>query len=242
MPLEAYQVVFNTSIRFKESLPTTEKEVVGLFGEVMGKVAGLEDYRHEGDDFHLAERIAGNLARQILFQKKTITVAVAPPHALAVADETARLVYSLISHHLNPPLLVLELMDVSFRFEFPFKGNHDLLVLRGLFGNSPYAELAAASKGAVRSFQPVLNLSLTSDHSVIALIEIRTSTTSREIESGEYDGDEIRVLCGVARVRGLAQQRLEETYASLYAEAVAFVEQKLVPLLVEPLRSATLQT
>jgi hypothetical protein len=238
MSLESYDVVFNTSVRFKDPLEIDEKEVLGLFGEVMQAIPELNDYRREGDDFDLIERITGKPARHLRVRKKGITLAVAPPYRLEDLHRTAKCVYPLIARHLKPTPFMIEFLDIAFQFEFSFKGNHDVLVLTRLFAGTPYAQIATEIEGAVLDFQPALSVSLSKDHSVIALIEIHTSTSLREIESRTFDGDEIKLVCGVAKVRGLASQSLESTYDSVYSHAVPFVQNKLVTSVVEPLRAA----
>lgn len=242
MSLEEFQPVYNTGIRLKEPLGAPEGEIRAFFEEVRQAVPALNHYEHEGADFNLVERGAGRPVRQVLVGEKAITLAVGPPVSVNDANEFATNVYPLISSFLKPSPLLLEHMDVSFRFGFPFKGNHDQLVLASLFGGTPYAEIATNIEGAVRDFRPTVSFSLTSDHSVLALIEIHTGTSSRETESGVYDGDDIRVVCGIAKVRGLTDRSLEETYASLHADGLHFVEEKLVPLLLQPIQKATSET
>ena len=142
MSLESSDFVFNTSIRFKEPLDIPEKAVKGLFDEIVNVFPALNDYNRQGKDFHLIERIAGQTVRQILVREKAITLAIAPPRHLREAHETATRIYPLIARNINPPPLLIEFLDVSFRFRFPYRGNHDNLVLRGLFGNTPYAQIA----------------------------------------------------------------------------------------------------
>ena len=122
---------------------------------------------------------------------------------------------------------------VSFRFEFPYRGNHSQFILTKLFGNTPFAELANNINGAVRDFGPALNLSITKDHSTVAILEIHSATSMREIESQVYDGDAIEVVCGIAKVRGLAGRSLEDIYHSLFAEARSFMEQRVLKAIVE---------
>jgi len=239
MGLDDYEPVFNTSIKLRSPLHFDEKQVIDFFGHITLSVPALNEYRQTDKDFHLLEMRAGNTVRQIVFRQDEIKLAVAPPLGMSVADETARVIYPLIREHVRPSPLLIEHVDMSLRFAFRYEGNHDLLVLHELFGGSPFAEIARGIQGAVREFQPSLNVSLTTDHSVVAVVEIQTSTSEREIESGVFDGDEIRLVCGVARTRDLAQQPLEAIYASVHDEAVRFVEGCVLGSLVERLRDAT---
>lgn len=250
MPLDEYPIVFNTSVRFKQSLSLTETQVMEFFGEVVKAIPELSEYeqakdgessdsvRKKGPTHTLVQRGQGRHVRQLVLQAEDITLAVAPPLGVTEADRTARIVYPLISRFLRPNPLFLDFLDISFRFEFPYRGNHNQLVLTKLFANTPFAELAEGIRGAVRNFEPGLNLSISSDHSTIAIVQIRTATTPREIESKVYDGDDIMLLCGIAKTRGLGARSVEETYEMVYADALPFVEGKLVPSVVKILEKA----
>lgn len=250
MTLEECPVVFNTSVRFKHALSLAEGDVLAFFGQVMQALPALNEYRRsdegkadevpsaEMESFDLIQRGKGRNVRQLRLRKSELVLAAAPPLRLSEADQTARVLYPIVSERLHPSPLSVDYLDVSFRFEMPYRGNHNQLVLTKLFGNTPLGEVIRGIDGAVFNFEPEVKLSISSDHSVIAVLTIRTATTPREIESGDYDGDEIQVLCGVAKVRGLAASSLEETYALLFAQAVPFVEQRVLIPIVETLQNS----
>jgi len=238
MALDDYRPVFNTSLKLRRPLGFSEEQVASFFSAVSQAVPQLTEYRQTEKDFHLLELQTGQVVRQVMFRQDELALAVAPPMTLLEADSTARALYPLIGEHVKPTPFLIKHLDVSLRFEFPYKGNHDLLVLRELFGQSPFAEIAAGVEGTVRDFQPTLNVSLTADHSIVALIGIHTSTSEREIESGVFDGDKIGIVCGVGKVRNLAEQDLVATYISLFSQAVTFVEARLLNSLVDRLRRA----
>ena len=240
MALNKYPSVFNTSVRFRQSLGMEEKEVVSFFTEVMKSMPDFQNYRRTEDDFHLYQEVAGSPVRQLLVRDKGITLAVASSISPADAEAIARSVYSLISQHLHPSLLVIELIDVSFRFTFRHKGNQDLLVLSGLFGETPYAAIATGIEGAVRDFQPRLGLSLDADHSTVAVLDITTGTTVGEIETGNFGARDIRVECGVAKTKGLTQQDMATTFAVLFRDATRFIEERVAPLLLDRLSQAVI--
>jgi len=241
MRLDEYRPVFNTSLRFRHPVEIDEPRVLVFFDAVTKQASGFSEYRKAKGDFHLVEREEGDIRRQMMVNSDGVVIAVAPLLSLSSARETGCLLYPLVSQHLEPSPLLMQHLDVSLRFGFPYKGSHDALVLTELFGGSAYAETARLAGGSVRGFEPHLSLALTADHSMVALIEIKTQTTDREMQSGVFDGDEIRVECGVGKVKNLGQQSLLETFCAVFDQAADFVDRCLVEPLLEKLRAASTQ-
>jgi len=239
MEIGEYKPVFNTALRFTKGVELQPDEVKTFLAEAAKQIPELSVYRQSENGPNLAQMLAGEKVREILVGDKEITLAVAPPLTVGDADATARALYPVIESHIHVQPLFIEFLHVAFRFGFPFKGNHDSLVLNELFAGSPFALLAQGIQGAIRDFQPKMNLSLTKDHSLQAVVEVQTFTSRREIESGLYDGDEVRIVCGVAKVSGLAALPLAATYAAVYEEAVRFVNERVLGTLVEKLRRVT---
>ncbi len=249
MLLERHPAVFNTAVHWKQPLPVNETVLLEFFGDVVAAVPELSEYTREDmgfeeaaeesqDSYRLVQPGTLRNARQLSVDRRGIVLAVAPPLGIAEADRTARIVYPLISKHLRPNPLLIDCLDVSFRFGFPYKGNHDQFILGKLFGNTAFADLVKNVNGSVIDFQPTLVMSISGDHSTRAVVEIQTATSMREIESQVYDGDEIMVMCGVAKIRGLVGRSLDEVYASLFQDAKSFVEEGVLKAIVQRLEEA----
>ncbi len=131
---------------------------------------------------------------------------------------------------------MLDLAVFRFVFEIPCNGNHHAAILRTLFPASAFAQVAHDSEVSPTKYQPEILLRCNEDDTLRYSIELRPRTSWREIQTGDFDNDEISVICGTAKLRGFAaDEKLPALAERLKGMSREFVENAIVPHVVRPL-------
>lgn len=91
-------------------------------------------------------------------------------------------------------------VDLKYIFRIPHWGNHHDLIANTLLSHSPLSGLAQKVSGAIVGLELRTTVRIPGEENLLCVITVRPQTTRDEIQRGEYDGDDIRVVCGIARV------------------------------------------
>ncbi|MGD8450581.1 MAG: hypothetical protein PVJ57_02080 [Phycisphaerae bacterium] len=158
-----------------------------------------------------------------------------PEPVKAMAD----MVFEHAPCHLSLSDLDYDRLEVVFGFDLEFAGNHDGLVGETLLGDSPLLSAMTGGGDAVIDCAPCLGVALSADCRTQAYLDVRGRTAMYELRSNEYETRVLSVSLTVRQdLRDSAPDQLAFAHHNLVETAERFANERVVPLVVRPLREA----
>lgn len=150
------------------------------------------------------------------------------------------LVLTQAPYHLTLSDLVYDHMEVVYGFDLRYSGNHDQLVAETLLGDHAAAAFLFGEQAAqVIDAQPYFGIALTPECDMQAYVEVKSRTTTYEVQSANFAGEPISVLLTVRKYWGLDGDASPiEVLRVLCDAADELAVEKVVPGFVNPLAAA----
>ena len=250
--LRRYQehLVINFSVNCKLSLDLDLARVNRLFGEAGKRYPGMTESKYPPQDrsesrnegFVLAEHDPSNPEEDIRrISLRDRKLAFSTSHPLAV-DEQVSCIRALVSCTDSAEFVVpwaIDYADFKFVFEINCADNHHATILKMFFRESCFNEIQTDIGGPPTDFSPHILIRHPADPSMRFYVEPRPRTTLREIESREYDGDHIAVICSAVKVKDFGhKQKLADVCSLLEAECRKLLLTPCLRTMVAPLLTA----
>jgi hypothetical protein len=177
--------------------------------------------------------------REIRLDPSGLFVAAAEPLDFATRLDFIRDMASQIDA-LSIPSTDIDVVDLRFRYDVVYKGNHHKLISDVLLSPSPISEFSEQLRSPVVGLALHLLGEITTDsgNDITVVLKVIPATSREEIRTSRYDGDAITVLCGIGMISGLLQA---DSFAAVFDDLLAawesrvrdFVEQTVVKKLTE---------
>ena len=191
----------------------------------------------KGGKFRLFQRGARGYVREVRVTADGVQAAagseLAYEERLAFAARVAEALETLRISMFN-----VRVVDLRHIFRITHWGNHHDLVAQALWGRGLLQGLVQGQTTLLTSVDFAFNCELVEGNVVFAFA-VNPQTSAREIRAQKYDGDDVSVICGLARVGGFVKLK---TYADMLAELGELwtrqLKDKVVASIIEPLRRA----
>lgn len=183
---------------------------------------------------------AGGGGRWIRLEEYALRFGFKSPSSPRKTDEYFRRILEASPYHLTISPLDLDAIEVDYRFDLEYRGNHDQLVAGTFFDRSCVNELMAnGSVQAMLDCQPVWGVSLSEDCRLQGYLEIRGRTTRYEVQSGQFEARPLTVTLSIREYRDSAvPMDLLASYGKLSGHANRLAENWVLPAVVAPLAQA----
>lgn len=231
-----------TRLFLKLDLALQRETVLHFFDSVKREFPAMRKLRRREDGALLLEEDESEEGsrRWLRLDESTIRMGQYNPATLDDAAHLGRVVLKMAPYHLTLGDLDYDHLEVVFGFDLDFRGNHDQLVAETLLGDSPLAGLMGHESvvGAIDT-QPFFGLSLSENCDTQLYLEIKSRTSTYEVRTQQYDVQPLSVYVTLRRYWGFAGgESLLEAHEDLTRQAAEWSQEKVVPLIVNPLAHA----
>jgi hypothetical protein len=230
----------NMRLNTQLTLPHNRETVLHFFERVQKEFPSMTQFRrYDNGDFNLEEDRKSGSYRWVRLESKRLVSGFVNPPSLDDALKLHRFLLELAPYHLGISPLEMEHLEVLFGFDLSFRGNHDDVVVDGLFHDSPLACLLDEPDARPVDVQPSIAVSLSDDCRLQARIEVLTRTDNYQVRTGDYSDEEISVYLTVRRYWGdRPREAMQNIFADMFQRADQICSDRVVPRVLRPLSSA----
>jgi hypothetical protein len=239
----------NQRINVKMDLPMRRETVLGLFDRMRRQFPALERLRRYENEVALESREGGEgeaAFRWVGVRRTSVRSGVVNAAAPETAFELHRAVLRTAPAYLDLSALDVESVELLYGFDLRAEGNHDAIVHAALFEGSPLGALVGDGVVAATDCQPMVGVSLGAGTGLTAHVEVKTRSRGRRaVGSGAWSGagnvrggDEPLSVFVTVRRSGAVEslELLEERVEAMGTSASAFIEERVFPHWLAPLR------
>lgn len=161
------------------------------------------------------------------------------PESLEEAFEMPKLVLDVMPYLLGIRSLDIDCIDLTFAMDFECSGNHNEIIAEAVLGNSPFAKILESST-AVINVAPTAIMAVSNDLDTRIRLTIDSRTDEDEIKKQNFDKNKPISLYMTARQYPKDGRKFEPEAAfdKLCMTAIDFMDEKVVPNLINPLANA----
>jgi hypothetical protein len=230
----------NANLTTELDMPSSRETLLHFFERFQRAYPGMHHFqRREDGDLVLEEDKDSGAYRWVAVEQRRLAGGAVNPESLAAAYEQHRLMLELAPSYLTVTKLDAEHLDVLFGFDFTCAGNHDEIIAEALFSGSALACLSEEPRAKPVEFEPLVVFALDEGCRLQARLSIETRTTTYQVRTGEYRGDEISVYFTVRQYWGPEiKDNFEAVFRRQCAVCEDLVNRKIVPRILQPISQA----
>ncbi len=227
----------NMHLNTEMPLPNSREAVLEFFGRVQKSYPLMKNfYTRDNGDFVMEEDKDQPFHRWLSLEPRRICSGFVNPPDPDQAEEQHRLILELVPYMLTVSPLDCEALDYMMGFDFPYRGNHDMLVAQALGCSPAFERLPGLNGATVLNFEPSMTLSLEESCRLQARLMVETRTNAYHVRRDEYPEDHISVFFTVRQYGSMEHDasfpdrlvQLREKCEELLDSFV--IEEVLVPL------------
>lgn len=225
----------------KLELQPSRETVLHFFERIRRTFPGMVRFRRREEAGVMLDEQPepGQPRRYVRLDRDALRFGCSRPDDVRLISALGELVLLQAPHHLSLSDLDHECMEVTFGFDFEYRGNHDELLADVLFGNHPLLAALGADRTRVIDCQPYMGVALDDGCALQAYIDFKGRTTTYEVRADEYEANPLSVYLTIRRYWGFGEpQDLNAVFQELLGVAEETASRQLVPHILQPLRSA----
>jgi hypothetical protein len=229
----------NQKFALKMDLPSARETVLDLFDRIRKVIPTMDRFRRfEGELSLESPAMDGSYAWAAL-QQTAIKSGWVNPTELEDAYRLHTLLLEISPFYLSVSPLDVDYIELVYGFDLMARGNHDALVYEALLRDTPTGRLIDYPGAKAIDIQPFVGMVLNEECDLQAYFEVKTRTMTRDVRSGEYPEDPISIYLTVRKYGAVQQpQDLLDVFNEIREAGEKLVDERLVPELLQPLRSA----
>jgi len=153
--------------------------------------------------------------------------------------EQHHMMLDLLPHLLSVSRLDCESMNLTFGFDFNFRGNHNEIVAESL-GVPPALEpIVNGCHGTAVSYEPAIQLALGRDCRIQVRVGVETRTNAYHVRTGEFPEEQISVYLAARRYGSLEpSESFPQVLTHLHDVAMDLIDRYLLEHVLQPLQQA----
>ncbi len=207
----------NFGITWESAIELRSRPVGDFAREIAGLVPGLDQAERdqESGTLILYQLKGREKIREVRIENNSLQSAAGRELG---AEEQAAFVRSVAqaATKLQLSMFDVKLVDLRHIYQVKHWGNHNDLIAVAMLGESPLHSVLAAIGGNLIGLRLGFVKEPADQRDLSMLVELQPATVPSEVHSGDYDGDRISILCGVARTGGFVRvQSLSEVLDDL---------------------------
>lgn len=229
-------VYVNLKLSLRLDLPKSRETVPDFFDRVRRRYPSMESLKKYRDELALETSGSEGPYRWLAVRSRNVRSGVVNPEAYSSAHELHLHVLEGAPYFLSISPLDIESVEVLFGMDLQASTNHDEIVFNALLAESPLASLVDPGS-MVTDCQPMLAWTSGLGAGVEAQYEVKTRLHGRGRSDGQ--AEPLSVYLTMRRngpVHELGD--LLEVYRSLASRGEELVDERVLPVLVQPIRSA----
>ncbi len=227
----------NMNLNTEMDLPQARDTVLHFFEQVKKGYPGMKNfYSRERGEFVLEEdKDSGDYRWASIETRRVSSGFVNPPEVEDALRQHARIL-DLIPYTLSVSPLDCESLNVTYGFDYSYRGNHNQLLVDALGISPAFEKIAGISGATILAHEPSIQFALDEDCRTQCRLSIEPRTSAFHLRTKEFPEEQLSVYFTARRYGSLDG---EETYVSamtklaeICAEVVDgyIVEQVLRPL------------
>jgi len=231
----------NTRLGTQMKMSTDRATIVSFFERMQRLYPNMvnfhQDARH--GESSIEENREGNSYRWMSLEPNRLSSGFLNPDDTADAYKYNKSVLETVPYYLAVSPVDLDYLDVLWGFDFQCKGNHHELIAEAILGESPMGRLMDGSGCKGINFELSGIVSLSEDARTHARVWIEPRTTPNQVRSGDFP-DEMVSLYTIIRQwsGGRRLPDLHELHGELIELGEKFIEERVLPGFVSPIRDA----
>ncbi|MEZ6094708.1 MAG: hypothetical protein R3C03_10815 [Pirellulaceae bacterium] len=203
----------NLNLNTEISLPKERETLLHYFEQVRKRYPTMKNfYARERGECILEEDKDSGFYRWTSIEPKRISSGWANPANLDEAMELHKSVLEMVPYALSVSTLDCETLNLTFGFDFAYRGNQQQLVMDALGYSSGFEAGLEREGSRLIGADFGLTLALTDDCRTQCRINIEPRTTAYQIRMGEYGEEPLSVYM---TMRHYGSLDVEETYTDL---------------------------
>lgn len=190
-------------------------------------------------DLTIGEDISQLNQRWVSLASKQVSCGTANPADVRSGMELPNEVLKTMPQFLSVSRLEYEAIDVAFRFDFKFAGNHHALLADTLLSGTPIGSLLQIEGATAVLCKPLLSVGLRDDLRIQARIEYTSAVTAAHIIANKYSAPTLSLYFVIRRwLSDRPRESLEAMADDLATRAEVLCDAHIVPNIVRPIASA----
>lgn len=231
---------FSCYLNTELELPKSRDTVLHFFEQVSKAFPRMTNFfGRENNEYVLEEDKDTGSHRWMTLEGRRIASGYVNPPSLDAGHPQHELMLDLAPHLLSVSPLDCEAVDVSFGFDFIYKGNHDEVVCEALARESRIESLLGIAGSRVVNYEPTLTIALDDQCRLQCRLNIVTRTNTYQVRTGQYADEPISVYFTVRQYWGVGTDlSFVQSYRRQVEIAQEVVAGHVLPSVVAPLADA----
>lgn len=228
----------NQKLTLKMDLPNERETVLHFFERIRQQEPVMTKFRKFDGELSLeSSRKKDDPRSQWLSMRKNwIRSGHVNPEHMQDAYKFHQLVLRQAPYHLSISPLDVDYSELTFGFDLECGDNHDDVIYRALFADTPIGQLMDIDGGRVLDCQPFVSVNLTDSGDLQAFFEVKTRQKSRRGSSQRYREEPISVYLTVRQYGPVdTLDALHTGFPALAEHCSRLAIDKLVPDLLTPI-------
>lgn len=221
-------------------LPRSRDTVLHFFEQISKAFPKMTHfYGRENGEFVLEEDKEPGAYRWMSLESRRIISGFLNPASLDDCHSQHELVLDLAPHLLSVSPLDCEALDVTFAFDFQYRGNHDELIGQVFARESKFDSLIQLNNSQVVNYEPNLTIALDDSLRLQCRLSVVTRTNSYQVRTNQFSEDAISVYFTIRQYWGIGPaMTFVQSYRKQFETGLELVHQHVAPNIVAPLAEA----
>lgn len=235
----------NMTVNTELDMPGSKDTILSFFERLERQYPEMVNfYRRDIYDYYLEQTGTSGLMRSVNLEIDRIRSSVANPIKLEDGYEQHMLILELMPYMLSVSHLDVSMLDLTFRMDFDYYGNHDEVISEALFSSTAFNSLLDIEGSTAVGFSPKVTIALSDDYRSQAKIEVKSKTSLSgplPIKSSKFD----HAISLEFTIRQFPPSRSKFDPLKSFAQQQTVIEElmseKIVPFFVKPLNEVITQ-
>lgn len=194
----------NLNLHTEMELPQTRDAILHYFEQMRKHVPALKNfYNREKNDFILEEDKDRGTYRWVAIENKRLSSGYVNPPSSDDALKFHTLVLDVASYCLSMSPIDCESLNITYGFDYTYRGNHNQLLVDALGVAPAFAQMAATQGATVLGNEPSIQLALDEDCRTQVRLSVEPRTTAFHVRMREYPEEQISVYLTARRYGSL---------------------------------------
>lgn len=239
--IDADDFYVNVNLNTEMELPRERDTVLHYFEQMKKAFPELGHFytRESGDLVLEGDKDSGNY-RWLAIEPKRLCGGAINPESLEYAYALHEMMLELAPHLLTISMLDCEALDVTFGFDFNYRGNHDEIVAEAL-GLGPGLEslLDIGGSPTILNYEPSITLALDPRCRMQCRLSVETRTDAYQVRTADYEDEQISILFTVRQYWGAGTVgSFLDNFRQQRDVGESIVREQIIPRVVQPLARA----
>lgn len=228
----------NQKLTLKMDLPTERETILHFFERIRQQVPGMSKFRKFDGELALESVRKKDDPRYqwMSMRKNWIRAGVVNPDTMQDAYKFHQLVLRQAPYHLSISPLDVDYIELTFGFDLECQDNHDEVIYRALFADTPLGQVMDINGAKVLDCQPFVSVNLNESGDLQAFFEVKTRGKSRRGNSQRYADEPISLYLTVRQYGPVETlDQLHTNFPDLAEHCSRLAIDKMVPDLLTPI-------